>query len=193
MLLSRYFKPLAIFCDYTEWLLLVKPPEKKTFHDTSHLKMMLAKKHSSNNGNDQHTQKNNNNKFNLYNYGKSLICRLCGLYDMSRVVRKPALFASAKTKAQISLAVTTKLIRAFVFATRIVQSLYFLNPKFQASIYLLWLHSSIYVGPGQNPRKPVFHNEVHIRAYNQYHRYILLNAQPKNNNNLCHLSGVESG
>ena len=36
-----------------------------------------------------------------------------------------------KTKTQISFAVTAKLISAFVFATRIVQSLYFLNPKFK--------------------------------------------------------------
>ena len=41
-----------------------------------------------------------------------------------------------KTKTQISFAVTAKLISAFVLATRIVQSLYFLNRKFQASSYL---------------------------------------------------------
>ena len=46
-------------------------------------------------------------------------------------------FAYAKTKAQISFAVTAKLISAFVFATRIVQFLFFLNPKFQASSLLL--------------------------------------------------------
>ena len=33
--------------------------------------------------------------------------------------------------------VTAKLISAFVFATRIVQSLFFLNPKFQVSSLLL--------------------------------------------------------
>ena len=37
-------------------------------------------------------------------------------------------------------AVTAKLIGAFVFASRIVQSLYLLNSKFQASSHLLWLH-----------------------------------------------------
>ena len=42
-------------------------------------------------------------------------------------------FAYAKTKAQISFAVTAKLISAFVFATRIVQPLYFLNTKFYSS------------------------------------------------------------
>ena len=41
-----------------------------------------------------------------------------------------------KTKTQISFAVTAKLICAFVFATWIVQYLYFLNPKFPASSHL---------------------------------------------------------
>ena len=62
----------------------------------------------------------------------------------------------AKTKTQISFAVTAKLISAFVFATRIVQFLYFLNPKFQASGRLLLLHSPVCVGPGRKPRRPVF-------------------------------------
>ena len=61
-----------------------------------------------------------------------------------------------KTKTQISFAVTAKLISAFVFATRIVQSLYLLNPKFHASRNLLWLYSPVYVGPGWKPRRPVF-------------------------------------
>ena len=38
----------------------------------------------------------------------------------------------AKTKVQISFAVTAKLISTFVFAAWIVQSFSFLNPKFQA-------------------------------------------------------------
>ena len=69
---------------------------------------------------------------------------------------KNRLFAYAKTKTQISFAVTEKLISAFVYSTRIVQSLNFLNPKFQASSYLLWLHSPVCVGPGWKPRRPVF-------------------------------------
>ena len=44
--------------------------------------------------------------------------------------------AYAKTKTQFSFAVTAKLISAFVFTTWIAQSLYFLNPKFQASSHL---------------------------------------------------------
>ena len=42
----------------------------------------------------------------------------------------------AKTKTQISFAVTAKLICVFVFATWMVQYLNFLNPKFQVSSYI---------------------------------------------------------
>ena len=52
--------------------------------------------------------------------------------------------------------VTVKLISAFVFATQIVQSLYFLNLKYQASSHLLWLYSTVRVGPGRKSRGPVF-------------------------------------
>ena len=51
---------------------------------------------------------------------------------------------------------TAQLISAFVFATQIGQSLYFLNPKFQASGHLLWLYSPVCVGPGWKPRRQVF-------------------------------------
>ena len=76
-------------------------------------------------------------------------------HGAAQMMRKP-FFAYAKTKTQISFAVTAKLISAFVFATRKVQSLYFLNPKFQASSRLLWLCSPVCVGPGRKPRRPVF-------------------------------------
>ena len=45
-----------------------------------------------------------------------------------------------------------------LFATRIVQSLYFLNPKFQASSHLLWLYSPVCVGPEDR----FSHNEAHM-------------------------------
>ena len=45
--------------------------------------------------------------------------------------------AYAKRKTQIGFAVTAKLISAFVFAIRIVQSLSYLKSKFQASSYLM--------------------------------------------------------
>ena len=66
------------------------------------------------------------------------------------------LFAYAKTKTQISFAVAAKLISAFVFATRIVQSLYFLYTKLQACSHLGWLYSLVCVGPGRKPRRPFF-------------------------------------
>ena len=37
-----------------------------------------------------------------------------------------------------------------------MQSIYYLNPKFQASSHLLWLYSLVCVGPGRKPRRPVF-------------------------------------
>ena len=75
---------------------------------------------------------------------------------MSRVMRKPTFCICEKTKTHISFAVTAKLISAFVFAKQIVQSLNFLDTKFQASSYLLWLYSLVCVRPGRKPRRPVF-------------------------------------
>ena len=63
---------------------------------------------------------------------------------MSCQTRKPT-SAYAKTKMQISFAVTAKLISAFVFYTRIVQFLYFQNPKFPALRHLLCLYSLVCV------------------------------------------------
>ena len=75
---------------------------------------------------------------------------------MSCMVRNPDFCLCegcvAKTKAQISLAVTAKLISAFVFATQIV----FLNLKFQASSLLLCLYRSVCVRPGRKPQRPYF-------------------------------------
>ena len=69
-------------------------------------------------------------------------------------------------KTQISFAVTAKLISAFVFATRILQSLYFLNTKVQASSHLLWLYSLVYVDLVENPEDRFSHNEAQIIVIN---------------------------
>ena len=59
---------------------------------------------------------------------------------------------------------TPKLISAFVFATRIVQSLYFLNLKFQASSHLQWLYSLVCVRPGQIPNCWFSHVAAHLKC-----------------------------
>ena len=88
---------------------------------------------------------------------------LNGTEQMSRDVRKPDFCIYAKTKTQISFAVTqisfavtAMLISVFVFATWIVQYPFFLNQEFQVSSHLQWLRSPVCVGPGWNPRRPVF-------------------------------------
>ena len=81
-------------------------------------------------------------------------------------MRKPAI-AYAKTRTQISFAVTAKLISAFVFATRIVQSLYFLNSKFQASSHLLWLYSLVVSDLVGNPEDRFSQNEAHFKTMSE--------------------------
>ena len=58
------------------------------------------------------------------------------LYQMSLCMRKPTICIGVNN-SQISFEVTAKLISAFVFATRTVQSLFYLNTKIQASNNLL--------------------------------------------------------
>ena len=85
------------------------------------------------------------------------ICRVFPQLSSNEPHReKNRIFAYAKTKAQISFAVTAKLISASVFATRIVYFLFYLNPKFQASSSFLRLYRPVCVGPGRKPRRPVF-------------------------------------
>ena len=80
-------------------------------------------------------------------------------YYMSRVMRKPT-FCICENKDADQL--TAKLISAFVFATRIVQSLFYLNPKFQASNHLLCLYSPVCVDLVGDPEDQFSHNEAHI-------------------------------
>ena len=70
----------------------------------------------------------------------------------------------AKTKAQISVAVTAILISAFVFATRIVQFLDFLNPEFSASLSIFCDFTARFVLDliGYHINLLVFHEAAHI-------------------------------
>ena len=56
---------------------------------------------------------------------------------------------------------------ASVFATWIVQYLYFLNTKFQASSHLHWLHSLVCVGPGQKPHCLFSHVAAQLMCFNK--------------------------
>ena len=58
----------------------------------------------------------------------------------------------AKTKVQISCAATVQMISAAL----IVKSLYFLNPKFQASDHHLWLYSPVVLKKGRKPQRQIF-------------------------------------
>ena len=51
-------------------------------------------------------------------------------------------------------------------ASRIVKSLYFLNTKFQASSYLLYLYSLVCVGPGRKPERWFSHDAAQIIFFN---------------------------
>ena len=70
-------------------------------------------------------------------------------------MRKPV-FGICENKDADQLRGYREADRAFVFATYIVQSLYFLNTKFHASSHLMWLYSPVCVGPGRKPQRPVF-------------------------------------
>ena len=59
-------------------------------------------------------------------------------------------------------AVTAKLISAFVFATRIVQFLYFLNSKFPVSSHLMCLYSPVCVRPVRKPHCWFSHKVAHL-------------------------------
>ena len=64
---------------------------------------------------------------------------------------RKSFFCICENKDADQLRGTAKLISAFVFAIRIVQFLFYLNLKFQASSHLVWLYSPVCVGPGRKP------------------------------------------
>ena len=65
---------------------------------------------------------------------------------MSRMMRKQTI-CIGENKDTDQFPANCEADNPFVFTTPIVQFLFFLNPKFQASSLLLWLYSLICVGP----------------------------------------------
>ena len=93
---------------------------------------------------------------------------------MSLVMRKPD-FCICENEDADQLRGNAKLISAFVFATWIVQSLFYLNPKFQAYTYLMWLYSLVCVRPGRKTRRPVFSqrgSNGRSQVFTHYHVFI---------------------
>ena len=78
---------------------------------------------------------------------------------------------------------TDQLPSAFVFAIWIVQSLFYLNPKFQGSSRLLWLYSPVCVGPGRKPRRPVFSQQgsfdIHSKVKTKVSLFQLQGNEPR--------------
>ena len=83
-------------------------------------------------------------------------------------MRKPAFSLYAKNL------MTIKLISAFVLASYIVQSLFFLIPKFQDCSQLLWLYSLVCVGPGWKPKDRFSREWVHSIPVPGLHMLVVL-------------------
>ena len=82
-------------------------------------------------------------------------------YQMSRVMRKPA-FCIWENKDPDQLRSNLAADQRIVFATQIVQSLFYLYPKFPASSHLLWLYIFVCVRPGWKPEDRFSHVAAHI-------------------------------
>ena len=65
------------------------------------------------------------------------------------------------------------MISVFVFTTRIVQFLFYLNPKFQASSSFLCLYRSVCVGPVRKPHCWFSHEAAHSLFCPERHVFTL--------------------
>ena len=90
-----------------------------------------------------------------FSIGSAFAWHKCFSRHLSRCMRKPD-FAYAKTKPQISCAVTAQLISAFVFVTWIVQFVLYLYQIFQDSSFFLSLYRLVCDKPGRKPQRLVF-------------------------------------
>ena len=81
---------------------------------------------------------------------------------LSLVMKKTFFFAYAKTKTQISCAVNAKLISAFAFTTRIVQSLFCLILNFKPLAIFSDCTAWSVSDQVRNPEDQFSHNEAHF-------------------------------
>ena len=84
-----------------------------------------------------------------------ILFSLLNEYEPRDVTRKQD-NCPCENKDADQLCSTCTMISAFVFATRIVLFLFFLNLKFQASSLFLRVYMTDCVGPGQKSRRLVF-------------------------------------
>ena len=95
------------------------------------------------------------------------------IIQMSLVMRKPAI-CICENKDADQLRGNLKLINTFVFATRIVQSLYFLfTKKFKHRAILYGCTAWFMLGLVGNPGDRFSHNEAQMGVIQFYHMYHL--------------------
>ena len=104
----------------------------------------------------------------------SQVIRKSDLCHMSLVMRKPA-FCICENKDADQLRGNREADQRLCFFARYIeQSLFYLNPKFQASSHLLWLYRPVCVGPGRKPRRPVFSQRgSYVNKDNLHHSLLL--------------------
>ena len=79
-------------------------------------------------------------------------------------MREPA-FCICENKDADQLRVNREADQRLCFRyIRIVQSLFYINPKFQASSHLLWSYSPVCVKPGRKSRRPIFSQGSNYKA-----------------------------
>ena len=88
---------------------------------------------------------------------------------MIRVTRNPVFCICDNKSIQIICAASVQLISAFVFASWLLQSLFFLHLTYQVPSDLLGLHSPVCVRPGQKPGRQVrfSRDEAHIKPFHE--------------------------
>ena len=79
---------------------------------------------------------------------------------LSRIMRKPTI-CICENEDTDQLHTDCKADHTFVFATRIVQFLFFLNATFQASSHLLLLHRTVCMEPVRKPQCWFSHDATH--------------------------------
>ena len=105
----------------------------------------------------------------------------CTLYYLSRLMGKPTICLGENKGAD---QLRGYLISAFVFATRIVRFLFYLNPKFQASSSFLCLYRPVCVRPVRKPHCCFSHKAARKISNNQKPSQAKVMSRPKHQGRL---------